>query len=212
MMSDTTTKSAAAPRKHTLIDDHRGRIQLLQAYAGLFLLAISMVAFGATIYVAMLEAQAIGPFKSDSGNVLHRLIENQPQIAILFAVSIITTILGMSLLKAAMFANAKTIPDEDREFLAPLISDANEKAIFQYVRLSGLTGSTGFFAKLGFTGLPLVTAALGILLILLAMLSSDPLDSELMDLAKLVIGAFIGSFVQKTVTPSGDETPPGDLM
>ena len=104
-----------------------------------------------------------------------------------------------------MQASAKTIPDEDRDLLNPLILRGNEGAINQYMRLSSLTGGSGFFAKLGFTGLPLVTAALGILLIGLAMFSHDEeTTSDLMDLSKLVIGAFIGSFVQRKVEQSKD--------
>ena len=129
-------------------------------------------------------------------------------VAVLFVGVLIGAVIGAWLLSSAMNAGDKTIPDDDRRLLEPLIAKADEDGVNQYMRLSALTGGTGFFAKLGFTGLPLVTAALGLILICLAMFSSDPETSrELMDLAKLVIGAFIGSFVQRKVEQSKDGGP-----
>ncbi len=84
------------------------------------------------------------------------------------------------------------IPDKDRELLEPLIKEANKDAINQYVILSSLSGFTGMFQKIGFSGLPLATV---ILTLIFSFLSFFTL--AFMELAKLTLGAFIGSFVQK---------------
>lgn len=91
-----------------------------------------------------------------------------------------------------------TITPEDRELLEPLIKEANEKAIDQYVRLSSLSGATGTATRLGLTGLPLATIGLTVFFSLGAMINYGFLD-----LAKLTLGAFIGSFVQKAVVDAG---------
>ena len=63
--------------------------------------------------------------------------------------------------------------------------------IDQYVRLSSLAKFTGTFTQLGLTGLPLATIALTLFFALLSIFKPDFLD-----LTKLTLGAFIGSFVQ----------------
>ena len=90
-----------------------------------------------------------------------------------------------------------TIPEMDREMLVPLIANADEKAIDQYVRLSSLTGAAGLATKLGLMGLPLLTVALTLIFAGLSLYSSD---KGFMDLTKLTLGAFIGSFVQRAAT------------
>ena len=120
-------------------------------------------------------------------------------------------LVGTNLMGKSISINAQTIAERDRRLLEPLIENANEEAISQYVRISSLTGLTGFFTKLGFTGLPLATAGLGVLLIFLAILEDSTISTDLMDLAKLVIGAFIGSFVQRKVGKSGSTLPEDNL-
>lgn len=120
-------------------------------------------------------------------------------------------LLGTNLMGKSVSVTAQTIGERDRRLLEPLITGANEEAISQYVRISSLTGLTGFFTKLGFTGLPLATAGLGVLLIFLAIFQDGTIASDLMDLAKLVIGAFIGSFVQRKVGKSGSSLPEDNL-
>jgi hypothetical protein len=88
------------------------------------------------------------------------------------------------------------IPQEDRKLLEDLIREGNEKGIDQYVRLSSLSGTTGTATKLGLTGLPLATVGLTIFFSIVAIVGVD----GFLDLAKLTLGAFIGSFVQRNVT------------
>jgi hypothetical protein len=86
------------------------------------------------------------------------------------------------------------LPPQDRKLLEDLIRDGNEKGIDQYVRLSSLSGTTGAATKLGLTGLPLATASLTIFFSALAIFGIN----GFLDLTKLTLGAFIGSFVQRT--------------
>lgn len=144
-------------------------------------------------------AAGIGPFTAF-------FLANSAAMVLMIA-GIIAALLRTFLMRKSIAASAQTIANRDRMLLEPLIAGSKKDAISQYVRISSLTGVTGFFTKLGFTGLPLVTAALGVLLILLAIFESGETSAQLMDLAKLVIGAFIGSFVQRKVEKSGSDLP-----
>jgi hypothetical protein len=110
----------------------------------------------------------------------------------LFAGAMVLMASGIKLLGAAGQTTATVIPDHDRDLLAPLILEANAKGIEQYVVLSSLSGFTGTFQKIGFTGLPLATVLVTLIFSLLSF--ANP---EFLELAKLTLGAFIGSFVQK---------------
>ena len=70
--------------------------------------------------------------------------------------------------------------------------------IDQYVRLRSLAGWAGTFTKLGITGLPLVTVVLTLIFSFASILPVQNANGFL-DLAKLTLGAFIGSFVQRNV-------------
>lgn len=114
--------------------------------------------------------------------------------------------IGAMLLLAIFYAGTRiiisairtdVIPERDRQLLEPLISSANDRAIEQYVRLSSLTGMTGTATKLGLTGLPLLTVALTLIFSALEIYTPQ---GGFLDLAKLTLGAFIGSFVQRTAT------------
>jgi hypothetical protein len=75
--------------------------------------------------------------------------------------------------------------------------ESNEKAIEQYVRLSSVVGATGTATRLGLTGLPLITVALTLIFSALELYKPG---GGFMDLTKLTLGAFIGSFVQRAAT------------
>ncbi|TPK85706.1 hypothetical protein FJ936_09210 [Mesorhizobium sp. B2-4-13] len=125
---------------------------------------------------------------------------NLYQLAIVLAATVllaIVFIVGARMIVPAIAAPKKVIPDQDRKLLEPLITAGDEKAIDQYVRLSSLSGATGLATKLGLTGLPLITVALT--LIFGAVELASP-GKGFMDLTKLTLGAFIGSFVQRTAT------------
>ncbi|MBD2256634.1 hypothetical protein [Pseudanabaena sp. FACHB-2040] len=102
-------------------------------------------------------------------------------------------LIGLQLLGVAGKTTPRVIPDEDRGLLEPLVREANKEAINQYVILSSLGGFTGTFQKIGFSGLPLATAMLTLLFCVLSFM-----NLEFIEFAKLTLGAFIGSFVQRS--------------
>lgn len=77
----------------------------------------------------------------------------------------------------------------------------NSEPIDQYLRLRSLSGFAGNFTKLQITGLPLTTVVLTLIFSFIALfpLSDPKLPGQFLDLAKLTLGAFIGSFVQGRV-------------
>ena len=87
------------------------------------------------------------------------------------------------------------IPKEDRNILEDIIRSGDEKGMDQYIRLSSLSGITGTFTKLGLTGLPLATIGLTLFFSIVSLY-----QEHFLDLAKLTLGAFIGSFVQRSVS------------
>ena len=78
------------------------------------------------------------------------------------------------------------------------MSEEKEKAIDLYVRLNSLSGATGFFTKIGITGLPLATIALSLIFTILGLTQAT--GTKLFDLANLTLGAFLGSYVQRQVS------------
>jgi hypothetical protein len=108
----------------------------------------------------------------------------------------IAAIIGYGLFSSARTAGKQVIPREDRAILTALIKEEKEKGIDQYIRLSSLIGATGFFTRLGLAGLPLATIGLTLIFTALSFWGTAYLD-----LAKLTLGAFIGSYVQRQATP-----------
>ena len=119
---------------------------------------------------------------------------------ILVGIAVFTALLGVRLVRAAGLTatppNAVINPDEWR-MLCDQVKEGKEEAVTQYIRLTSLTGFTGVFTKLGLQGLPLATIGMTMFFSLLYFQ-----DKEFLDLAKLTLGAFIGSFVQKQVAAS----------
>jgi hypothetical protein len=121
-------------------------------------------------------------------------------IEMVVVIGLICALFGVRLFSKAGSLTSQVIRPEDRAFLVPLISSANKEAIGEYIRLASLSGFSGNFTKLGFTGLPLVTVALTLILLAMAILVSDEeMRKGVFDLAKLMLGAFIGSFVQRNI-------------
>jgi hypothetical protein len=121
-------------------------------------------------------------------------------IVMVVLIGLICALFGVRLFSKAGSLTSQVIRPEDRAFLVPLISSANKEAIGEYIRLASLSGFSGNFTKLGFTGLPLVTVALTLILLALAIVIADEeMRKGVFDLAKLMLGAFIGSFVQRNI-------------
>lgn len=147
-----------------------------------------------TIYLALVAAffywETVKDWTVDSTGDWALLIIGATLLAIIFYV-------GMRVVISSISIKRDVIPEADRELLTPLIASANEKAINQYVKLSSLAGATGIATRLGLTGLPLLTVALTLVFSALAIYQPN---GEFMDLAKLTLGAFIGSFVQRAAS------------
>ncbi len=142
-------------------------------------------------------------FKGDGAGLAEysswlQLMSREVSTLSLFLIGIVTALLGQRLLNTAQMAYTRTIPADD----LPLVSDAvklgKPEPIDQYVRLRSLSGWAGNFTKLGITGLPLTTV---FLTLVFSAISLFPLETRgsFLDLAKLTLGAFIGSFVQRQV-------------
>lgn len=106
--------------------------------------------------------------------------------------AILCSVIGIRLLRAAGVATTQVIAPQDFPVLGPAVRDANEGAITQFIRLSSLSGTIGMFTKIGLTGLPLATIFLTVFLAVLGLL-----NPQFFELAKLTLGAFLGSFVQR---------------
>jgi hypothetical protein len=162
----------------------RSRIPRLGMYAGLFLFTFAgLIAFGIFTYVS-------------KQNVHEMTFYEGAMIAAGMFIALVLLVLGTRALLNDASAPKIVIPAQDGKLLETLIRDGNEKGIDQYVRLSSLSGTTGTATKLGLTGLPLATVGLTIFFSLVAIFGVD----GFLDLAKLTLGAFIGSFVQRNVT------------
>ena len=134
--------------------------------------------------------------------VLYLSIYSSPFFIILSA--FVCMGMGYILLGQAGAIVRTAIPPEDRELLRSLNSQ-DEKGVEQYIRLTSLTGLTGFFTKIGITGLPLATIALTLIFGSLALFSSGNGSSKFLDFANLTLGAFLGSYVQKQVSHKGEK-------
>lgn len=115
---------------------------------------------------------------------------------VLLLAAVLAAFLGYLLLRVAGTASKEIIPRQDYALLSELLLSDKEKGVDQYVRLSSLSGMTGVFTKVGLTGLPLATITLTIFFTVLSLFTSG---TAFIDLAKLTLGAFIGSYVQKQV-------------
>jgi hypothetical protein len=110
--------------------------------------------------------------------------------------------LGIRLLKTSGAVATHVIAPQDYALLGPAIAGGNSNAIDQFIRLSSLSGATGTFTKVGLTGLPLATIVLTLILAILGIF-----NVQFFDLAKLTLGAFLGSFVQRQAEVAAAKPP-----
>ena len=95
------------------------------------------------------------------------------------------------------------IPELDRTLLTQAIFEARSEAVDQYIRLEALRGFAGVLTRLGINGMPFATIGLTLVFAIMALY-----NQTFLDLSKLTLGAFIGSFVQgdpntRRVRPGG---------
>jgi len=156
-----------------------------------------MAAVGSFATIIVLEFRGKG-VSLEQGAGWVAFFSAQSQYIVLLVLGIVCALLGMRLLTTTQNALARTIPKEDLPMIQAAVIAGKSDPIDQYVRLRSLAGWAGTFTKLGITGLPLVTVALTLIFSAIA-LSPSANAKEFLDLAKLTLGAFIGSFVQRNV-------------
>jgi hypothetical protein len=165
-------------------------------YAGLFLILFAAaLAFGVYKYI------------EHDGSIANMASWEVVLIALALVGSVACAIYGTKAMLSEGGAPKIVIPNSDRVLLEELIRAGNDKGIDQYVRLSSLSGVTGTYTKLGLTGLPLATIGLTLFFSIVSLFHPD----RFLDLAKLTLGAFIGSFVQRNVAGeklAGDANKP----
>jgi hypothetical protein len=164
-------------------------------YGGLIFLFISFIMFIAMCYFlhkmpsdVFLSVEQIG-------------IAIIPPFIALVA-SIISALTGLFLLRMAGTAQKQVIPEQDYILISNMLEENNKDGIESYIKLSSLIGMTGFFTKIGFSGLPLATMGLTLIFSILSIFTRAELSSGFFDLGKLTLGAFIGSYVQKQTSGS----------
>lgn len=119
---------------------------------------------------------------------------------ILLIIGFVTARMGRRLITTVRVTDTKTIPVDDLPLVREAVIKGSSEPIDQYLRLRSLSGFAGNFTKLQVTGLPLTTVFLTLVFSAIALLPiSEKLGGQFLDLAKLTLGAFIGSFVQGRV-------------
>ncbi|MCA0400761.1 MAG: hypothetical protein LCH38_08100 [Proteobacteria bacterium] len=174
-------------------------IEKWMAFSALGFMAASalLLAYGIYIIIVYTGARSTWVDEFQFGQIIARNFD----VVSIFVFAISAAWIGLRLFaKAGQSANYVIRP-EDQEFIWPLIAEPKPDAIDQYIRLASLSGMSGTFTKIGFTGLPLATVALTLVFVGLALfnLSNKEVATTLFDMSKLTLGAFIGSFVQKQV-------------
>lgn len=119
----------------------------------------------------------------------------------------IAALLAFALIRTLRVGRKDVIPSQDKALLDDLLRQSPHP-LDEYVKLSGLIGTTGLFRKLEFSGMPLATILMTLVLCALSVGSHaannylqakipDTVATGFFELAKLTLGAFIGSFVAR---------------
>lgn len=167
-------------------------------YGGLIFMMLSFIIFLFLCYLLLPESTSKKPDLLKGWDIISHYF---PQVLLLFS-SLAASIIGSLLLRAAGTATKQPIPEQDHELLSDLLKNNNKEGIENYMKLNSLIGMSGFFTKIDFTGLPLATIVMTIVFCLLSLITEfygGQTSSGFFDLAKLTLGAFIGSYVQKKV-------------
>ncbi|TBB44212.1 hypothetical protein ELH49_09290 [Rhizobium ruizarguesonis] len=211
-VSDQATPTTKPNEFSEQVADGRSRLYFLAG--GLIFLLAALILFGAAAYfsfVATNNGRDILNFTIQRPDDQIRPPDDQqffkflPVLIGIFASPIIClicaftcSILGVRLLNSSGAVATHVIAPQDYPLLGPAIAAGNADAIGQFIRLSSLSGATGTFTKIGLTGLPLATIVLTLILALLGIF-----NDQFFDLAKLTLGAFLGSFVQRQAESVG---------
>jgi hypothetical protein len=186
------------------------------AQAGLVFVGLSFICILAVVVKTVaggLSHTAVSPTPDDGRTVFLQLLRDSGPNLMLIITGFIAALIGRALLRAGQRATYSSLPEGDLEILRDAVRDGKSDPIDQYIRLRALTGFTGGFTKIGLTGLPLVTIGVTLIFIVLSLIffQNEKVFTSLFDLAKLTLGAFIGSYVQRQVErrrQEGEASPP----
>lgn len=189
------------------------RYQRFFAAAGMVFVALAFFCFAAIVVIIIIDALR-GKIPSSISDVLSHLI--------LLATGFLSALIARGLLTAGEASSYSSFPERDLKLIKSAIKKGEEDPITQYIRVRSLSGFTGGFTKIGLTGLPLVTISVTMIFTLAALIffKDEKIFTSLFDLAKLTLGAFIGSYVQRQVeqrkqaaeaTAAGRRPPPPDV-
>lgn len=158
---------------------------------------------------------------------------NSSSVQQVLFISFFSAIVGFILIRAArnveVSSSSDALPADVKELLGPVIEKSDDP-IGDWTRLVGLTGGTGVFRKLELSGMPLATILMTILFCILGLIApilpsipgfnafSETAKTSFgeaakifLDMAKLTLGAFIGSFVTKGTSRDADATRAGAI-
>ena len=196
-MADSDRPQTPVPPTTGYVSPVIERNVLTYARLPFFVCAAALAALiGLTIASAVVPSSLFGPyFSSSEVGPFGKFLAHYTIHILLFFIAVVSALVGYRIVMASGAAPVQVIPQQDYPLLAPLVEAGNTNAIDQYVRLSSLSGFTGTFTQLGLTGLPLATIFLTLLFSALTLVDAQ----NFLDLTKLTLGAFIGSFVQRQV-------------
>ncbi len=206
--SDDTKPIAAESPTHALLGSLTKTITdkaiLVLTMSGYIFLVVSSLALGAIVYLVTFPARTTGT-QAPAGAGLEGLLQFGPHIVLLL-VALFGATIGYSLLRAAGTANKEVIPQKDATLLYDLLRQDKTTGLDNYVKLASLSGFVGGCFKLGITGLPLATIGLTIFFALIGLVPGES-TKGFFDLSKLTLGAFIGSFVQRSRLTFSEQPP-----
>jgi hypothetical protein len=171
----------------------KGEISFVTAGAGFCFLATTLVCLGSIIYLL------VAPSKIGDVTTGQKLLAAYMNPLALFAAAIFCVTVGYVLLRNSRIV-AGAVPRQDQDFLTNILREHPNDGFEMYIKLRETSGSTAFLNKAHLTGLPMAMIGLTILFALLGLLVP-----ALLDLAKLTLGALIGSYAQRRVE---DGNPP----
>lgn len=177
----------------------RRQTDRILATCGYLLVAFSVICFGAIVYLKVHESlKTVPPARIESAL---DLVQRETSTIVLLLIGYLTASMGRRLLTTVRLTDTRTIPIEDLPLVRDAVMKGSPEPIDQYLRLRSLSGIAGNFTKLQVTGLPLTTVFLTLVFagVALLPLANKQLPGQFLDLAKLTLGAFIGSFVQGRV-------------
>ena len=176
--------------------------------SGYMLIIASVLGFLAAGLLQLLPHLLPNAFEKLRATTWIDLFQQHSESLTLLVMAVVAAYLGKQLLTTANLKESHTIPVEDLPLIRQAVLDGKPEPIDQYVRLRSLSGMSGNFTKMGITGLPLTTVLLTLIFSFISLLPVEG-ASDFLDLAKLTLGAFIGSFVQRQVEQRRHESRAG---